>query len=80
MRYRKNDADNWKEEMPKVSTGNGGVKYIAEHAVHNLEPDTYHFEIRSQNKFGWSEYSITQSIEGRKFRFLVFLKIENSEQ
>lgn len=68
MRYRKNENSDWIVEKPnRVISGNEVNKYIAEHAIHNLEPDTYHFELRSQNKFGWSEYSIAESIEGRKF-------------
>ncbi|XP_051174237.1 neural cell adhesion molecule 1-A-like isoform X2 [Leptopilina boulardi] len=66
LRYRKNENSDWIVEKPnRVISGNEVNKYIAEHAIHNLEPDTYHFELRSQNKFGWSEYSIAESIEGR---------------
>ncbi|XP_043483804.1 neural cell adhesion molecule 1-A-like [Leptopilina heterotoma] len=64
LRYRKNQDNNWIVEKPKVISKYETNKYIAEDSIHNLEPDTYHFELRSQNKFGWSEYSITQSIEG----------------
>lgn len=65
LRYQKDGESDWKVENPKVVLGGESNKYVVVHAIHNLEPNTYRFELRSRNKFGWSEYSIPQSIEGR---------------